>query len=62
MFAAMHPGRTCIAFVSKAAEALGVGESYGLTKRVMPVGSGINPSLCWLKWPQWREGTYIGTQ
>mmetsp|Transcript_3700 Transcript_3700/g.8868 ORF Transcript_3700/g.8868 Transcript_3700/m.8868 type:complete len:872 (+) Transcript_3700:582-3197(+) len=37
MFAALRPGTTCVAFVSKAAADLGVGVEYGLSKRVMPV-------------------------
>ena len=37
MWAAHKPGTTCVAFVSKSCVDKGIAESYGLSKRVMPV-------------------------
>ena len=37
MWAATNPGKTCIAFVSKASIEKGVAVTYGLSKQVMPV-------------------------
>ena len=37
MWAATNPGKTCVAFVSKACVDSGIAKTYGLTKRVEPV-------------------------
>jgi urease alpha subunit len=37
MWAATNPGKTCVAFVSKACVESGIAKTYGLHKRVEPV-------------------------